>query len=49
LRVPSCVTPGEHNLLLNSRHPDWDWSWVVSGPHPFQFDVRLLNLPDSSH
>ena len=44
LQVPSAVTPGEHNLMLNSRHPDWDWKWVVSGPLPFEFDARLVDL-----
>jgi len=34
LQVPSAVTPGEHNLLLNSRHPAWNWKWVVSAATP---------------
>lgn len=44
LQVPSAVTPGEHNLVLNSQHPDWRWDWVVSGPQPFAFDARLAEL-----
>jgi RES domain-containing protein len=44
LRVPSAVTPGEHNLMLNSRHPGWDWKWVVSGARRFEFDPRLAEL-----
>lgn len=44
LRVPSGVTPGEANLIINSRHPLWDWKWVVSGPEPFVFDQRLVEL-----
>lgn len=43
LQVPSAVTPGELNLLLNSRHPSWSWSWV-SGPKQFSFDSRLTEL-----
>lgn len=43
LRVPSAVTPGEWNLLLNARHPDWRWGWV-SPPEPFSFDARLHDL-----
>jgi RES domain-containing protein len=43
LQVPSAVTPGEHNLMLNSRHPKWDWKWV-SAPKPFDFDARLAEL-----
>jgi RES domain-containing protein len=44
LRVPSAVTPGEYNLIVNSHHPDWQWEWVVSGPEPFAFDTRLTEL-----
>lgn len=44
LRVPSAVTPGEHNLLLNARHPDWQWDWVIGGPVVFAFDARLAEL-----
>lgn len=44
LQVRSAVTPGEHNLMLNSRHPAWDWKWVVAGPDDFEFDARLAAL-----
>lgn len=44
LRVPSAVTPGEHNLMVNSDHPAWRWGWVVSGPQVFAFDARLAAL-----
>jgi len=44
LQVRSAVTPGEHNLLLNSRHPAWDWNWVRRGPESFRFDARLAAL-----
>jgi len=44
LLVPSAVTPGEHNLMLNSRHPDWRWDWVLSGPQALAFDARLAAL-----
>lgn len=43
LQVPSAVTPGEHNLLINPHHPRWAWSWV-HGPEPFWFDGRLQEL-----
>ena len=43
LQVPSAVTRGEHNLMLNSRHPAWDWKWVVSSG-PFDFDNRLVEF-----
>ena len=43
-RVPSAVTPGEYNLIVNARHVAWVWDWVVSGPVPFEFESRLLEL-----
>ena len=48
LLVPSAVTPGEYNLLINSRHPGWQWTWVISGPVRFTFDVRLADLMKQS-
>lgn len=44
LQVPSAVTQGEHNVMLNSHHPAWDWKWVTSPAEPFNFDARLLGL-----
>jgi len=44
LLVPSAVTPGEHNLMVNSHHRDWRWDWVISGPQVFAFDARLAEL-----
>jgi RES domain-containing protein len=43
MRVPSAVTAGEFNLLLNARHPAWRWSWIAA-PVPFAFDARLRDL-----
>lgn len=48
LLVPSAVTPGEYNLVINSRHPDWRWKWVISGPVNFAFDARLAELMGQS-
>lgn len=48
LLVPSAVTPGECNLIINSRHPNWQWKWVISGPTPFAFDARLAELMEQS-
>ena len=39
--VPSAVVEGENNCLLNPSHPKFDLRWVLSGPTPFPFDVRL--------
>jgi len=40
LRVPSAVVPGEHNFLLNPRHPDFS-RLTIGDPEPFTFDERL--------
>lgn len=48
LRVSSAVTPGEYNLIVNSRHPDWRWKWVISGPQVLAFDTRLAELMERS-
>ena len=48
LLVPSAVTPGEYNLIINSRHPEWQWKWVTSGPVSFAFDARLAELVERS-
>ena len=44
LQVRSAVTPAEHNLMLNSRHPAWDWKWVQGGPEAIAFDARMAAL-----
>ena len=41
LQVPSVVTQGDYNLLLNPYHPDFKRIKVVSVV-PFPFDVRLF-------
>ncbi len=40
LQVPSAVVPGEHNFLLDPRHPGFGRIRVL-GPEPFAFDERL--------
>ncbi len=40
LRVPSAVTPGEHNYLLNPRHPDFA-KVTIGDATPFALDPRL--------
>ncbi len=44
LKVPSVVSPGEFNLMVNTHHPSWKWDWVTAGPEPFRFDSRLSAL-----
>jgi RES domain-containing protein len=41
LQVPSAVVPGEHNFLLNPRHPDFG-RLGIGNPEPFAFDERLV-------
>jgi RES domain-containing protein len=48
LLVPSAVTPGEYNLIVNSRHPNWQWKWVIAGLVTFAFDARLAELMKQS-
>ncbi|MGH7943674.1 MAG: RES family NAD+ phosphorylase [Opitutaceae bacterium] len=40
MRVPSVVTPGEFNYLINPRHPDFN-QLKIGSPEPFSFDLRL--------
>jgi RES domain-containing protein len=40
LQVPSAVVLGEHNFLLNPRHPDFG-RLAIGAPEPFAFDERL--------
>ncbi len=42
LLVPTIITPGEWNVLLNPLHPRFSLKWIVTGPDSFTFDVRLL-------
>ena len=49
LRVPSVITSGEFNYLLNPLHPEFSARWVVSGPIAFAFDARLLEVRRSVH
>jgi RES domain-containing protein len=47
--VPSVITPGEWNYLLNPAHPGFSLDWVVSGPTAYTFDARLLDVPGAGH
>ena len=40
--VPTIITPGEWNVLLNPLHPEFSPTWIVTGPDPYTFDARLL-------
>jgi hypothetical protein len=42
LRVPTVITPGEWNVLVNPLHPQFSLKWVVTGPDAYTFDARLL-------
>ena len=41
LSVPSVLSPGEFNLLLNPRHPEFA-QVSVGAAEPFAFDTRLF-------
>jgi RES domain-containing protein len=41
MRVPSAVTRGEFNYLLNPRHPDFDRLGIGKAVR-FRFDSRAL-------
>jgi RES domain-containing protein len=41
MRVPSVVTPGEFNYLINLRHLDFN-RLKIGSPELFSFDRRLL-------
>jgi RES domain-containing protein len=43
LKVPSAVTRGESNLMLNTKHLAWSWDWVVRRT-PFTFERRLQEM-----
>jgi len=40
--VPTIITPGEWNVLINPLHPQFSSKWIVSGPDAYTFDARLL-------
>src|SRR5258707_5222079 len=42
LLVPSVITPGERNVLLNPAHPQFSPQWILTGPIAYTFDLRLL-------
>jgi RES domain-containing protein len=42
LFVPTVVTPGEWNVLLNPLHPQFSLKWITTGPDAYTFDARLL-------
>jgi RES domain-containing protein len=42
LRVPTVITPGEWNVLVNPLHPQFSPKWVVTGPDVYTLNARLL-------
>ena len=46
LLVPSAITPGEWNVLLNPTHPAFSLDWVITGPAIYRFDARLTGRGD---
>lgn len=46
--VPTIITPGEWNVLLNPLHPQFSLKWVVTGPDAYTFDARLLTVKEKT-
>ena len=42
LSVPSAVTPGEHNILLNPAHPEYAAAVGLDAPQLLRLDRRLV-------
>jgi RES domain-containing protein len=42
LLVPTIITPGEWNVLINPLHPQFSLKWITTGPGAYAFDARLL-------
>jgi RES domain-containing protein len=42
--VPTIISPGEWNVLINPLHPQFSMGWIVGGPDAYTFDARLLPI-----
>jgi RES domain-containing protein len=42
--VPTIITPGEWNVLINPMQSQFSLKWIASGPDAFTFDARLLPI-----
>ena len=42
LKIPSVVTKGDYNILINPFHPDFKKIKIIA-IEPFSFDMRLFN------
>jgi len=45
LSVPSAVVDGEHNYLMNPRHPDFSHI-TIGAAEPFPYDERIVALTE---
>ncbi len=43
LQIPSVVTPGDYNFLINPNHPEFSLIKIIA-EYPFGFDNRLFPL-----
>jgi RES domain-containing protein len=48
LLVPTVITSGEWNVLLNPLHPQFSLKWITTGPDAYTFDARLLPVKKQS-
>jgi RES domain-containing protein len=37
--VPTIITPGEWNVLVNPLHPQFSLAWIATGPDAYTFAV----------
>jgi len=44
--VPTVITPGEWNILVNPLHPQFSLKWIVTGPDAYTFDARTAAGPE---
>jgi RES domain-containing protein len=40
--VPTIITQGEWNVLINPLHAQFSLTWIVTGPDAYTIDARLL-------
>jgi len=45
LRLPSAVTQGDYNVLINPYHADFH-RIRIAGAEPFPFDMRIFKTPN---
>src|SRR5882757_3086175 len=47
LRVPTVITPGEWNVLVNPLHPQFSLKWIGTRHDPFQRELRMEGIHEN--